>query len=343
MEPAGGAHARPEAVQRFVFGDAFFLCVTAAMPARARDEDEVNPPTTMAPADARVCAVVVTFNPPPEFLVNLAALRRQVHQVVVIDNSASPVTRALLAPLAGQPGVEVIFNPDNRGVAAALNQGRERALAGDFAWLGTFDQDSAIPDGFVNGLLAGYAAQPERDRIAVLAPLFRDRNLRFLYSPSGPVTGGMADALVSVTATSGNLVSTRALRDVGGFREDFFIDCVDFEFCLRCRRRGWRVLEVRRVVLEHQQGQWQQRRFLWKNPRVNDYGAVRRYYQARNRLIVYARLAGVDLRWTARDAWGYACDFLKLLLFCENRPAKLRAVLVGVMHALTGRRGRWPS
>lgn len=299
-------------------------------------------PLVSAAGENRVCAVVVTFQPWTEVVANLRALRRQVPRVIVVDNAVSAASRALLAPLASEPGYELVFNRENLGVAAALNQGLVRAQAGGDDWLATFDQDSRIPADFVAGLLAAHKRWQSPERVAVLAPLYRDRGLGFIYSPNGPVRPGeTVDSVVTVTATSGSLVAVRAACELGGFREDFFIDCVDFEFCLRCRRRSWQVLEVRGVVLDHAQGEWRQRRLLWKRPRVNDYSALRRYYQARNRLILYARLGGVDPRWTLRDAWGYACDGLKLFLFCEHRATKLGAMLTGVWHAATGRRGAW--
>ena len=288
--------------------------------------------------------MVVAYHPDAAVPANITAIRAQVALVVVVDNGSTPESRARLESLAGQPGIELVCNANNRGVAAALNQGMERALAGSFAWLATFDQDSCLPAGYMDGLLAAHAAWPERDRVAIIAPLYRDRSLGFVSSPAVPLPNGpLHDTAVSVTATSGNLVSLRALRAVGGFREDFFIDCVDFEFCLRCRRAGWQVLEARGVVLDHAQGRWERRRLWGRTARVNDYGAVRRYYQVRNRLVLYARLGGVDLRWTLRDAWGFGWDFLKLILFCHQRPAKLRAMSAGAWDALRRRMGPKPA
>ena len=312
------------------------------MAARTRDEVGATNPAPPPRPGGQVCAVVVTYHPPVAVVANIEAIRRQVDRLWVIDNSASPAARAVLAPLGGLPGVALVFNAENRGIAAALNQGVELGLTAGFDWIATFDQDSAVPRDFIRGLLDGLAAFPARARVALVAPLYRDRSLGFVYSASGPVEeNSAASKPVSVAAASGNLVSAAVLRALGGFREDFFVDCVDFEFCLRCRRAGWLVLEVRAVTLDHAQGHWQQRRWLWKNPRFNDYDAVRRYYQARNRLVMYARFAGVDPRWLLRDAWGYACDGAKLLLFCEDRWLKVQAMATGGWHALTGRRGRW--
>lgn len=293
-------------------------------------------------AGDRVCAVVVTYHPGAEVPGHVAAILRQAARVIVVDNEATGESRARLAAFAGNPAVELVHNEENLGIATALNQGVERAFAAGYGWIATFDQDSAIPEDFFSRLLAAHAAYPDRERVAVLAPIYRDRHLGFVYSSAGPVrevpTG---DVPVQVTAASGNLVSAAALRTVGGFREDFFIDCVDFEFCLRCRKAGWLVLEVRRVILDHAMGHYRQIRWLWRNPRINDYDASRRYYQARNLLILYARFGLFDPRWMIRNAWFYARELVKLVLFYENRREKLRAICTGWWHAAAGRRGRW--
>ena len=54
--------------------------------------------------------------------------------------------------------------------------------------------------------------------------------------------------------TSGMLVRRSAFADVPGFREDFFVDCVDSDFCLRVRRSGRRVVRDAALVLPHSIG-----------------------------------------------------------------------------------------
>jgi rhamnosyltransferase len=289
-----------------------------------------------------VCALVVTYHPWPEVAAHIAVIRAQVDQVVVIDNGSRAEERTVFERLRAQPGVEFIFNPDNRGIAAALNQGVAWALARGFTWIATFDQDSTLPAGFITGLLEAHATAPARDSVALLTPLYRDAEGGTLYSAAGPVDpAAPAVVEVSVAAASGNLVSAAALRDAGGYREDFFIDAVDHEFCLRLRRRGWRVLEVRAVILDHRQGRWERRPLLGRKIGVNDYPATRRYYQARNRLVVYREFGFFDPGWVAHDAWEYTRELIKLILVGTGRGPKIRAIACGVGHALLDRLGPW--
>lgn len=298
--------------------------------------------TTKPFAGGQICAIMVTYRPKLEVQGHIAAILRQVARVIVVDNESTAESRALLAFCSEHPAVELINNPNNLGIATAFNQAIARALTAGYEWIATFDQDSSIPDEYFSGLLAAHAAFPERDRVAVLAPLYRDRHLGFIYSSTGPIREvPIGDVPVRVTAASGNLVSVAALKVVGGFRDDFFIDCVDCEFYLRCRQAGWLVLEVRGVILDHAMGHYQQIRWLWRNPRINDYPAPRRYYQARNLLILYANFGFFDPQWVVRNAWFYGRDLIKLLLFCTDRREKMRAVFTGWAHAIGGRRGRW--
>src|SRR5258708_29269327 len=120
-----------------------------------------------------VLAAVVTFHPGADLTHNLEALRRQVAAVLVIDNGSADFASVERAALAA--GCHVIANSDNLGIAAALNQAADLARAQDYAWLATFDQDSLVPDGALAGLLAVYAAHPDRERIAIMAMSHPDR------------------------------------------------------------------------------------------------------------------------------------------------------------------------
>jgi rhamnosyltransferase len=290
----------------------------------------------------KIYAVVVTYFPDDAVVANLRALQPQVARVVIVDNTGPHGSRSRLDVFRVEGEVTVILNADNRGLAAALNQGLVLAAAEGADWIATFDQDSRAPDGYCAGLLAGFAACPEPAHVGMLAPIYQDHSLGFRYSPAASLEGDARPvAPVTVAITSGNLLRADAVRAVGGFREDFIIDCVDFEYCLRLRRGGWTIYEIRDVVLDHAQGNYTKRTLLGRQFSVNDYPPVRRYYQTRNRWVTYRLHASVAPGWILRDAWIYAKEMVKLGLFSRDRRAKLAAVATGAWHGLTGRLGAW--
>jgi GT2 family glycosyltransferase/2-polyprenyl-3-methyl-5-hydroxy-6-metoxy-1,4-benzoquinol methylase len=82
-------------------------------------------------------------------------------EVVVVDNGSSDGTAALLA---ANPWVRVVRNPENRGFAAAVNQGLATAKAPIVCVL---NNDTLLTDGWLEPLLAPLARDP---RVALAGP-----------------------------------------------------------------------------------------------------------------------------------------------------------------------------
>ena len=61
-----------------------------------------------------------------------------------------------------------------------------------------------------------------------------------------------------------------------------------------------------------------------------NHSAVRRYYITRNRFLVWRRYCRTDSHFVARDILASQKELIKLLLFEEDRPAKVRAMLAGL-------------
>jgi rhamnosyltransferase len=72
--------------------------------------------------------VVVTFEPESDVIRHAEALVDQVVRIVVVDNGSGPGAASILDAVSALPSVEVIRNPDNLGIARALNQGAQMAL-----------------------------------------------------------------------------------------------------------------------------------------------------------------------------------------------------------------------
>ncbi|MBI3875963.1 MAG: glycosyltransferase family 2 protein [Verrucomicrobia bacterium] len=290
-----------------------------------------------------ICAIVVTFNPPPDVAANVAALLPQVDALVIVDNASRPAAKVLLEPLRAEAKVNFIFNAENLGIGAALNQGVRFAQERGFEWIASFDQDSRAPADYLRTLLDARAAFPQPERVAVVAPRYRDNAAGTLHSFAyGRPPEHELFAVVRTTITSGNLLPAKLFAAAGFFREDFFIDYVDHEFCLRCRRAGWVILEARRAMLDHRLGAPTRHKFLWMRPQVFNRSPARHYYIARNRLMTYRLHGGLDWAWMLRDAKEFLRETAKLILLEADKGPKLRALGQGIWHAVTGRLGPRP-
>ena len=289
-----------------------------------------------------VLAVVVTYNAAPDLSTRLRALRDQVQALLVVDNGS--VNAAAVQAMALEAGCQVILNPTNLGVAEALNQGARAALEQGAEWLATFDQDSHVPPHAIAQLLALYAVLPQRDHVAVLAMSRRDRGTGRDYHRSGEILEEIGQwRLVRTTITSGSLVHVPLLRQVGLFDPRLFIDMVDLEFCMRCRRRGLRVVESREVTLAHSMGDSTNRVVLGRRVVLTRHSALRRYYITRNQLEVCRRFMAFDPRWALGTLWDLIAGSMTALLFEADRGAKLCAMFTGLRDFALRRFGPAPQ
>ena len=288
--------------------------------------------------DPSILAVVVTYNPDADLGRNLEALRAQAGAVVVVDNGSADF--AAVERTALKAGCRVIGNGANLGVATALNQAARLARAEGFEWLATFDQDSLIEPGALAGLLELHQIHPRREAIAVLAMSRRDRATgRDYHHAWDTLEETPLWRSVRTTITSGAMVRTEVFETVGLFDDRLFIDSVDHEFCLRCRRHGLLVIEGRLQLMDHSVGAGTEHRFLGWRAVCANHSPTRRYYITRNQLHVCGRYLRVDFVWSGLGLVALAGDSLAVLLHEKDRPAKVAAMLEGARDALFRRFG----
>lgn len=281
----------------------------------------------------KFCAVVVTFHPSLSLAENLAALRSQVEELVVVDNGTWASWPERLQAAVKQKGVTLLANAENLGVATAFNQGLKHALSRGFEWAVTFDQDSHPPAGFISALFETWQACALREQVAVVAPR------HWLEEKPPPATANAAAPAwrsLSVAMASGNLVRLSAAQSVGWMDESFFIDYVDFDFCLRLRRQGWRIIEAQNVCLPHRLGSRQKHRCLGVEFSLVSHSPLRRYYNARNRLVTYRRHGLRFPGWLLRDFTWWLLETGKILLFEDHKAAKARAMGLGLKDGWAG-------
>ena len=279
-------------------------------------------------------AVVVTYEPGPELIENLSALRPQVNGLVIVDNGSAPEKRESIREAAAGMDFELIENESNLGIATALNKGVECAMERGARWVFLFDQDSRVTPGFVESMVRAYAASPWGDRLGILTPQYRD-------AASGALLQALrAEQGLAIAWTSGSLLRAETICEFGPFREELFIDEVDHEYSLRLRRAGMVLDETPAATLLHVLGSPAEHSLFGRWFRSTNYSAVRRYYQERNKVWMarhygrsFPRFVLSRFRMTISDMW-------KIVAFEEDRWRKLRYVVRGWLDGLQGRMGK---
>ncbi len=277
---------------------------------------------------ANVLAVVVTYNPGDDLAENLASLSAQA-QVIVVDNGSSDVGSVEAAARAA--GCRLLMNGTNLGVAAALNQAARIAAAEGFEWLATFDQDSLVPAGALKDVISSFAAHPSREDIAIVSMARRDRGTGSDYTPAWAILEDTPTwRSVRTTITSGSLIRVEILMQLGCFDETLFIDSVDHDFALRCRKAGYLVIEDKTTILQHSIGCSTSHRLLGHDVIISNHSETRQYYKTRNLLEVIRRSLAIDATWSW---WAFVYMILGIAEVClyeKHRGAKISAMIEGV-------------
>jgi rhamnosyltransferase len=306
-------------------------------------------------ASRGVCGILVTYNPDPPVLENvLDAAVIQLDHLIVIDNGSRPEAVAEIQRLLGRARaraevrVTERYYPSNLGLPIRFNEAiRVARDSGDhFALL--LDHDSVLQPETVARLLEVH------DQVSGKLPLgaLEARNEEPIVLPTDDFLSGYwrrrnPDLAVGLTddflgTNSGLFVPLEVVEKVGGFDETYFLDAVDFEFTLRLRTAGGRLLQVAAARIRHQRGEPARPTGSGQSPPVRRIQPIRHYYVARDVLRTWGRywrrfpLVGLLLlSMPFREA-------LLVMLYYPDRRAHLHYLGLGLLHALRGVRGPLP-
>jgi len=278
----------------------------------------------------RVAAVTVLYHPQDDVVTSVESYLGQVEHLYLIDNSDGADHQILFDGLIETGQVSYYCQDNNTGIATALNKASGLASAAGFDWLLTMDQDSQAAAGMVQEQLKSISAL-SGERVGMIAPFHITK-----------ATGRPPEILISdvmTPMTSGCLLNLGAYREVGGFREDFFIDFVDNEYCLRLRRNGWQVLRANRALLTHNVGDISK-----YGPFIaTNHSPLRRYYKTRNRFRVFREYVTDFPGHCLFDMVRLTKEVGSIVLFEKNKREKLLMMIRGAVDFFRCRYGRYDA
>jgi rhamnosyltransferase len=195
-----------------------------------------------------------------------------------------------------------------------------------------------MDEGMVRELLAVADAFPESDRLAVIGAAFRDVNKESTAPVRDAVSGEWEEA--ELVITSGSLIPLASHARVGPFREEFFIDYVDMEYCYRARSRGLRVIRTAKPLMSHAIGNYSAHQFLGRKKWTSNHSADRRYYIARNDTVMLREYGNYKFGLWRLKSFARSFRLFKRITFYENEKIKkIAAVWQGWRDGLRGHMG----
>lgn len=272
----------------------------------------------------KVAGVVVLYNPDEDYIDNINSYINDIDRLYVIDNSKDRHDIA-------NDKIEYIFNNDNIGVAKALNMACDLAIKNKYNWILTMDQDTKFKDGVLFAMKE-YIQNNDTSKDAIVVP-WHNTKLDIVKSDE------KIDYPLQVM-TSGNLVNLDIYQKIGKYNEDFFIDGIDIEYCLRIKKNGYRIVRLNDVEIDHDLGNIEYHKFLGKTYLCTNHNYIRNYYIGRNYRYIREKYYDIDPEY---------CEILthlklrifRIVMFEKDKYRKIRNLFRGVRDYKKGIVGKY--
>ncbi len=292
------------------------------------------------PNSKNTCAIIVTYYPDASLNNRITDLKRQVAQIIIIDNGSPARHRKHLNDFAKDDHINLILNEENRGVASALNQGLLFAENSGYPWALLLDQDSICLPNLIKTFGDVYYSLPFREHIGILGTNYREINTgtTAFFKQNHKGQGDWVE--VKEVITSGSLLSIRAFKETGLMRDDFFMYYVDHEYCARLRINGFKIVLMTAIGMMHSTGQCEIKHLFGQDFVVLHYPPIRLYYIVRNGLLLTRDFFFKDAWWAINRLWVVMKRTTTNILFEDDRLQRLKYAFLGALHAIFNRTGK---
>lgn len=290
------------------------------------------------PQAKQICSVITTYQPGTSLVECVQRVLPQVGEVIIVDDGASEANVAELKRWFHDVSkVTVLHQPANSGIAAALNVGVKMAKERNYEWVLTLDDDTLPNVDMVNSL-CGYLSRIQGPKpVGVIGMKWSAGNGSI--APSGLVS--LPEWLDKRgIITSGSLFSLSTYSAVGPFREEFFIDSVDYDFCMRARAKGFRVIQVQEYGFKHSLGQNERFKLGIFTISSESHSPSRLYYAFRNSTILATEYLLRDPLYACAVALSQFKTVMRIVFLQKSKGIKLFAIIRGFVAAMKRKVGR---
>ena len=299
-----------------------------------------------------IAALIVTYNPDSKFIACVTAISNQVSHVVIIDNGSSPNSKIILEKAKEFNNVNIIFNEENVGLATALNQGVDILRDLNYHWAITLDQDSTATPEMAYELLSTLNRCSEIKKVAFVGPYIKDegslssepkwlsQNRYFPFLFKRVECQGRDLDNVTMVITSGALTNLDMFQTLGPFKDSFFIDYIDTEYCLRAKTNGYKIMVSCKALMYHNLGSKKEIKTLFLSFKPTFHKPFRRYYIARNQVAMLKDYSFLYPHWLVFDIVASLYNLFRILLFEDQRKQKISMVFRGYLDGIRGKFGK---
>ncbi len=289
--------------------------------------------------------VVVTYNRLDKLKKALASYDSQTlspQYVMVIDNASSDGTEAYLAQWQAEeaPYRKIVHRlATNSGGSGGFYEGQRLAVQEEAGWILLSDDDAYLPDNYLDTIQRYIDTHATNDISVICGTVtengaFSGVHRRFISSmpairwdrmPS-PEEYAREEFEIDIVSFVGPVIAKDKLKRAGLAEKDYFIWFDDTENSMRLRKEG-RIICLTNISIVHD-----------IPPAQNDAVSFKRYYGARNKLLMLRKhLPGRFIEYVLLEV--LLAFFVGL---CKGRPKEIPLRFAGILDGIRGRKGIHP-
>ena len=222
----------------------------------------------------KFAGIVILYNPDKTVIKNIKSYCNFFDQLLLVDNS-SYNNENEFDDLIQLKNIVYIPLMSNKGISYAMNYGFYLLKDKNINYIITLDQDSSFGTNIIEEYRK-YIMHHDMKNIMALTPKYSTDRTQL------SVKEGYEE--IKITMQSGSLFSYSILEQIGKFNDELFLDVVDWEFFVRGRKKGLRIIRCNNAILLHQPADTVEKKIGKKVIRYGVAAPVRYYYQIRNLL-----------------------------------------------------------
>jgi rhamnosyltransferase len=285
-----------------------------------------------------IYVVIVTYYPEIERLTRICSILEQNKaNVILVDNSEE----CIITNLSSNENISIIPLFFNSGIAHAQNVGINEALTCGAEIIVFFDQDSEIEHNFLQTLISPIIV----GKPMVVAPVSIDSKSGNEYTPFKFSKFGLLKEVyrreesnpypVDVVISSGTAATKEVFGIAGLMDEDFFIDVVDSDWCIRCRAKGIPIFINPKSIMKHSIGIANVNLGIIK---TLIHSPSRTYYKTRNPFL-FLRKKNVPSLLGIKEILAALIHQFFQLFYVDNKKAYLKSYICAIYDGITGVKG----
>ncbi len=229
------------------------------MDSSTRNAHAVPSPTSLTCVQCVVVLYRIALHESETFQTLSAALREYPTlaariSLLIYDNSPEPQSVELPVDFFAKASYQ--HDPSNGGLATAYNHALRAAEQAGVPWLWLFDQDTTVVPGLIPATFAAIDTPPPSEVCGIVPKLVQDGVMlspvavhRFRYLPMNEGFSGVNPGLLTALNSCACL-RVSALRAIGGFPSQYWLDFLDHAVFHRLHEQGGRLL-VLDVIIPH--------------------------------------------------------------------------------------------